>query len=96
MTNADGIGIAPTDALLIEVAGGLKSLGLELRAADEQWQHAAARCGLPVHEDDDDNTETLDRASTILTERAKALAAVAMGEAGSTGQSSFEEEGASA
>jgi len=95
MTNADGIGIAPTDALLIEVAGGLKSLGLELRAADEQWQHAAARCGLPVHDDDDD-PETLDRASTILTERAKALAAVAMGEAGSTGQSSFEEEGASA
>ena len=95
MTNADGIGIAPTDALLIEVAGGLKSLGLELRSAEEQWQHAAARCGLPVHEDDDD-TETLDRASTILTERAKALAAVAMGEAGSMGQSSFEEEGSSA
>ena len=81
MTERDGIGISDDDrAVVLEVAGGLKARGLELSAANDQWQHAAAKINLPVAEDDDDRQDVIDHAASILLERAAILASVALAE----------------
>ena len=84
MTTQDGIGIDNGMAQLIEVAGGMKALALELDAARVQWEYQAARLALPVDDAaaDDDRDDVLDHAAAILLQRAALLGGIAIAQGG--------------